>query len=87
MACNPHTCNFTDSNTKKDFTKVSPDGGRVKLISVMNSKLLASFDGFERGHALDITESRVLKIVHLTVGSKRMLNLKIVYHCLITLVT
>ena len=64
-------------DTTEVCKSVLPDGGGVKFISVMDSKLLASFDGFEGGHALDVTKARVLKVVHLTVGSERMLNLKI----------
>ena len=74
---NPLNRSPLNRDTTEVCKSVLPDGGRVKFISVMDSKLLASFDGFERGHALDVTEARVLKVVHLTVGSERMLNLKI----------
>ena len=54
----------------------APDGSSVELVLVVDSKLLSGFDGSEGGHTLDVAEPWVFKVVHLAVGSKRVLDLK-----------
>ena len=53
-----------------------PDRSSVELVLVVDSKLLSGLDGSEGCYTLDVAEPWVFKVVHLAVGSKRVLDLK-----------